>query len=120
MPGIEHVLHARLHPGPAAPGQITLLRQFNGELTPVRGEVAVAVHSHGREFAAVIVRIHLQREPHAVKLDVDLDDFGFLLGAPQGGQQQAGENCNDGDDDEQLNQAKGCWPNPTGSGMRRA
>jgi hypothetical protein len=60
--------------------------------------------SDGREFGRVVLGIHFQRQAHAVEFDVGSDDFGFLFGPRESGQEQGSEDANDGNDNQKLDE----------------
>ena len=55
----------------------------------------------------VIVEVEDETETDLAEVRETTGLAGFLFGASEGGEEHAGKNRNDGDDDEQLDQSKG-------------
>ena len=61
--------------------------------------------SHGK-FLFIVIGEHAERQPDLLLVVHALDALGAGLGAGQGGQQQARENGDDGDDNQQLDESE--------------
>src|SRR5213594_1156100 len=57
-------------------------------------------------IALVLVRVKLERKPELLEIVDALDALAGFLGATEGGQQHAGENCDNRDDYQQFDERK--------------
>jgi len=61
---------------------------------------------HRQDLVSMIVRVKNRGERNLSQIGPARDASGLRLGPAQGRKQQAGQNCDDGNDDEQFDERK--------------